>query len=99
MTILALCAAPALWAQQQEIKVYEAPKSAPGVQISGPTIICKGGQTTLKVEGDYESFEWNNGSTQRFIHVKEPGVYEVTVRTKGGCSITSSVNVEEKPCL
>jgi hypothetical protein len=30
--------------------------------------------------------------------VKEEGIYEVTVKTKGGCTITSSVNVQIRPC-
>jgi hypothetical protein len=69
-----------------------------GVTIAGVTIICKGGETTLKVEGDYESFEWNTGSTERMIRVKEAGQYEVKVKNKGGCTFTSSVNVEVRPC-
>ncbi len=69
-----------------------------GVAISGLTLICKGSETLLKVEGDYESFEWNTGSTERIIRVKEAGQYEVKVRTKGGCQFTSSVNVEVRPC-
>ncbi len=69
-----------------------------GVVISGVTLICKGSETLLKVEGDYESFEWNTGSTERIIRVKEAGQYEVKVRTKGGCQFTSSVNVEVRPC-
>ena len=78
-----------------------APRPAPlfkGVVISGVTLICKGGETTLKVEGDYESFEWNTGSTERMIRVKDAGQYEVTVKNKGGCTFTSSVNVEVRPC-
>jgi hypothetical protein len=69
------------------------------VHISGNTEICKGGETTLKVEGEYESFEWSNGTHDRYLHVREEGVYEVTVRTKGGCSFTGSVNVRIRPCL
>lgn len=69
-----------------------------GAVISGVTLICKGSETMLKVEGDYESFEWNTGSTERIIRVKEEGVYEVKVKTKGGCSFTSSVNVQVRPC-
>ena len=53
----------------------------------------------LKAEGEYESFQWNNGSTDRFIKVKEEGIYEVTAKTKGGCTYTSSVSVQVKPCI
>jgi hypothetical protein len=96
-----LCIAPQALAAQIVIQSgLNDPKApvAKGVEISGITWICKGGETTLKVEGDYESFEWNNGVTGRFLKVKEEGIYEVTVKTKGGCTITSSVNVQIRPC-
>ena len=69
-----------------------------GVNISGPTTICKGGETILKAEGDYESFEWSNGVQDRFLRVREEGTYEVTVTTKGGCRLTTSVTVRMIPC-
>jgi hypothetical protein len=76
-----------------KISVRPAPLS-----ISGPTVICEGGEAILKVEGDFESFSWNTGGNDRFLKVKEAGVYEVTVKTKGGCSLTSSVVVRTRPC-
>jgi hypothetical protein len=72
---------------------------SPGVNISGPTTICKGGETILKAEGDYESFEWNNGIQDRFLRVREEGTYELTVTTKGGCKLTTSVTVRMIPCI
>ena len=69
-----------------------------GVNISGPTTICKGGETILKAEGNYESFEWNTGVLDRFLKVREEGTYEVTVTTKGGCKFTTSVTVRMIPC-
>lgn len=69
-----------------------------GVNIIGPTTICKGGETILKAEGDYESFEWNNGVKDRFLRVTEEGTYEVTVTTKGGCRFSTSVTVRMIPC-
>lgn len=69
-----------------------------GVNISGPTTICKGGETILKAEGDYESFEWNTGVQDRFLRVREEGTYEVTATTKGGCRFTTSVTVRMIPC-
>ncbi|MFN0035705.1 MAG: hypothetical protein ACKVUS_11605 [Saprospiraceae bacterium] len=69
-----------------------------GVNISGPTTICQGGETILKAEGDYESFEWNTGATERFLKVRNEGTYEVTVTTKGGCKLTTSVTVRVIPC-
>lgn len=70
-----------------------------GVNISGPTTICKGGEAILKAEGNYESFEWNTGVQDRFLRVREEGTYEVTVTTKGGCRLTTSVTVRVLPCI
>lgn len=94
-----LSAASSLHAQAstQAITV-EFPPRPSGVVISGATLICKGNETILKVEGNYESFEWNTGATERFLRVKEAGVYEVTVKTKGGCTITKSVSVRTISC-
>jgi hypothetical protein len=81
-----------------EVGVQVVPRSSTGVVISGLTLICKGSETMLKVEGDYESFEWNTGSKDRIIRVNKEGIYEVTVKTKGGCSLTSAVNVQVRIC-
>lgn len=67
--------------------------------ISGITEICKGSETILKAEGDFESFTWDKGGvTGRYLKVKEEGVYEVSAKTKGGCTFTTSVNVRVRPC-
>ncbi len=93
-----ICISLALRAQTTVPIIVTAPRPA-GLTISGPTLICKGSETMLKAEGEYESFQWNNGSTDRFIKVKEEGIYEVTAKTKGGCTYTSSVSVQVKPCI
>jgi hypothetical protein len=93
--LLALLGAPLILQGQIEVKQPEKPH---GVVISGVTLICKVSETLLKVEGDYESFSWNTGSTERILRVKEEGIYEVTVKTKGGCTLTSSVNVQVRLC-
>jgi hypothetical protein len=77
----------------------EPPKRFAGVDVSGDTEICEGAETTLRVEGEYQSYQWSNGSTERSITVKKAGIYEVTVTTKGGCSFTTGVNVRTKPCI
>lgn len=87
---------PAETGQPTTLQVITAPAS--GVNISGITLICKGGETILKAEGEYESFEWNTGSTERIIKVREEGIYEVKAKTKHGCTFTGSVNVTIRPC-
>ncbi len=73
-------------------------KASP-LTISGIIEICKGSETILKAEGDFESFTWDkDGVTGRYLKVKEEGVYEVSAKTKGGCTFTTSVNVRVRPC-
>ena len=93
-----ICISLTLRAQTTVPIIVTAPRT-PVLNISGPTLICKGSETILKAEGEYESFQWNNGSTDRFIKVREEGIYEVTAKTKGGCTYTSSVSVQVKPCI
>jgi hypothetical protein len=92
----------ALSAQQITIEPEESPapsaRKYSGVEVKGHTEFCEGGETLLWVEGDFESFEWSDGSSERSIRVKKAGAYEVTVKTKGGCTFTSSVNVRTRPC-
>lgn len=88
-------------AQQIEIQAAETllpAKRFSGVEVSGVTEICEGSETALKVEGEYESYLWSTGEFGRTIKVQKAGVYEVTVKTKGGCTLTTSVNVTIKPC-
>lgn len=72
---------------------------SPGIDIKGETDICQGTETILEVDGgEFESYEWSDGSKERFIKVKEAGIYHVTVKTKGGCTFSASVNVRVRPC-
>jgi hypothetical protein len=88
-------------AQQIEVQSEEIllpAKRFSGIEVSGATEICEGSETALKVEGEYESYLWSTGEFGRTIKVQKAGVYEVTVKTKGGCTFTTSVNVRIKPC-
>lgn len=90
-----------LSAQQITIEPEESPAPArkfSGIEVKGHTEFCEGGETLLWVEGDYKSYEWSDGSSERSIRVKKAGTYEVTVTTKGGCSFTTSVNVRTRLC-
>lgn len=99
---LFLCGQPSV-SVAQEIQVGGEGTLAPakrfsGVEISGATEICEGSETALKVEGEYESYTWSTGEMGRTIKVNKAGLYEVTVKTKGGCTFTTSVNVRTRPC-
>lgn len=69
------------------------------LSISGNTELCPGTETILKAEGNFVSFIWDKGNVKgRYLKVKEPGVYEVTAKTKGGCTFTTKVTVRFRPC-
>lgn len=98
-----LCLFPAfLQAQDTPLPPPPTPiiiERASPLTISGITEICKGSETILKAEGDFESFTWEKaGVSGRYLKVKEEGVYEVSAKTKGGCTFTTSVNVRVRPC-
>jgi hypothetical protein len=97
-----LCFAPRLIQAQDTPPQPGTPiiiEKASPLSISGITEICKGSETILKAEGDFESFTWDKGGvTGRYLKVKEEGVYEVSAKTKGGCTFTTSVNVRVRPC-
>lgn len=102
MLLVSLFAFPAVPMAQQLPQPPEGArvtvKPSPGVDVLGDREICEGAETILKVDGEYESYQWSTGSTEPSIKVKKAGVYEVTVKTKGGCTFTTGVNVRIKPC-
>ena len=65
-------------------------KPAPSqVSISGDHVICFGSTAELVAHADVEgTFTWSNGMTGDTVHVPA-GVYNVTVTTPEGCSMTS----------
>jgi len=56
------------------------------------------GADTLETElphtldpGDYESYEWQDGSTESTFEVTEPGTYSVTVSNEYGCTASDTI--------
>ncbi|MBS3770812.1 MAG: hypothetical protein KGY69_11225, partial [Bacteroidales bacterium] len=41
--------------------------------------------------GDYESYEWQDGSTEREFEVTDPGTYSVTVSNEYGCTASDTI--------
>lgn len=64
------------------------------VNIIGNLEICPGEQTTLDVDGNFDSYLWDNGSTDPSITVGE-GTYCVTVTNGNGCTGEACVTVTE----
>ncbi len=66
---------------------------AVNVNISGSTLICPGGSTTLDAGAGFSTYIWNTGQTSRTISVNSAGNYSVTVTNASGCTGTGSINV------
>ena len=56
--------------------------------------ICKGETVVLLPGGTYPTYEWNTGSKDTVLVVKESGEYSVKVTNAGGCSATESIKIE-----
>ncbi|MEP7321788.1 MAG: fibronectin type III domain-containing protein [Saprospiraceae bacterium] len=62
----------------------------PLVQITGDTVICPGGFTTLRA-GNHPAYLWSPGETSDTIKVSDPGIYFVQVTDGNGCHGYDSV--------
>ena len=61
--------------------------------IGGPTQVCPGEMSTLFIGGNFETYDWSNGSMEDMITV-DPGMsYSVTVTDASGCTGSSTVMV------
>ncbi|MEM6397718.1 MAG: gliding motility-associated C-terminal domain-containing protein [Bacteroidota bacterium] len=77
---------------------YEITLSFPDdLEIEGPDEICAGETATLFASGQFSSYSWDGGSSQRQIAVDQPGTYELTVTNSQGCTaeLTHEIRVVE----
>jgi gliding motility-associated-like protein len=75
------------------VRIAEKPQSA----LKEKLIICPGATELISAGGDPSaSFLWSTGATDSAIHVSIPGIYSVII-SKGNCSITDSILVEQYP--
>ncbi len=65
----------------------------PQVQITGPTQLCNGSNSTLGVAGAFSSYAWSTGETTPTISVNAAGTIGLTVTDANGCTGTTSQNV------
>jgi len=66
--------------------------------IMGSTLICKGSQSQLTLNSNYQTVRWSNGSSAPSLNVTS-GIYTVTVSDAGGCTGVSSITIVENPPL
>ncbi len=57
------------------------------IHIWGDNILCENETGILHTSGEFDSYLWNTGETEKEITINKPGKYNVIV-TKGACSVT-----------
>ena len=66
------------------------------LNLGKDTSICKEDSLILKVEGDYKSVTWQDGSENYFILVKQPGVYVVNAEANCGGYLSDTILITQK---
>lgn len=82
-----------------EIDALECNLTEPKVSVIGKTEICEGDSVIIELIGEYDDFEWSNGSKDRKLVIKKTGSYSVIISSKDGCKAKSQavqINVYEK---
>jgi gliding motility-associated-like protein len=65
--------------------------------ISGNTIFCTEGSTSLAVPDIFSAYQWSTGSTTTSTVVTAAGTYTITVSDADGCIATQSITVQHHP--
>jgi gliding motility-associated-like protein len=74
-------------------------KLKPVFDLGNDTTICKGQTLTLRPNiKDDATYQWQNGSTNPFLEVTEPGTYEVTVVNECGAR-SDKISIQQGLCL
>lgn len=73
----------------------------PEVDLGADQSLCQGEDFTFDATGDFETYQWNTGSTDPQITVSESGTYWVEVSNEYGCSGSDTVEliVNELPVV
>ena len=60
--------------------------------LGNDTVLCSGEQLFLQA-GNFDSYQWQNGSQSNSLIVTQSGTYSVTVFDSSGCRATDAINV------
>ena len=66
------------------VRVFERPQ--PRITALGPLTFCEGDSVVLDAGKGYAAYRWTDGSTGRYLRVRDAGSYGVTVTGEGGCT-------------
>lgn len=67
---------------------------SPIISLGADTVICSSGQVHLSPGAGYTSYLWNDGTTMSYLNAQGAGTYSVQVTGAGGCTATSSIQVD-----
>lgn len=66
------------------------------VGLGADTVVCQVDKLLIKPEGWFESYQWQDLSSDPFFIVEQPGDYSVEV-TRGSCVLRDTIRVSEYP--
>ncbi|TVR84199.1 MAG: hypothetical protein EA409_01435 [Saprospirales bacterium] len=66
---------------------------SPTITFEGPSVLCPEEVSNLSVDEVYESYAWEDGSSERVREIIGPGTYSVTVTSSIGCTSSGSFTV------
>ena len=66
---------------------------AASINLGNDTTICNHDSVLLQVNGSFAGIIWQDGSTGTAYTVTQSGVYDVTVTTATGCTVTDNITV------
>jgi len=69
----------------------------PTLSLNYQSAICFGNTTSIVPVGSFQSYLWNNGSTNQSMTVSQPGLYKLTATDAKGCSVTDSALITLTP--
>jgi gliding motility-associated-like protein len=70
--------------------------SAPHVELGSDTYICDGEIFTLAPEGNFQSYEWHDGSTAPIFNASQEGLITLKVTDQYGCATEDELYLEVK---
>jgi gliding motility-associated-like protein len=74
-------------------------KRTAGIKLGADLKICEGMQQTLKAAGIYDTYQWQDGSTDSTIIITAPGTYHVLATDRCGNEYRDTIDVTSSPSI
>lgn len=66
----------------------------PEIYLGKDTTVCLPGELTIKAKDGYQTYRWQDNSTEQSFNVITPGDYSVTVTNENGCENADTIHVD-----